>query len=658
MKIMQFNFTQNKFPSASMSLSNNYQVVSLSNYSPPAHTPTFLSLLERPKIYTGYINGYRQPVANIKIQIACFTLLQTQVLRKALHDYFSEYSVEFNSLQSEQDLVACLGQGILAIQKAANFPLFESIKIDVFSTEENIFNLWIPALHEDCFHQAMAFMLQFISFHIASEQKELSQMFASELNKLINELKSYAPNMNTYKFLEAAFHEKVPVRQLPQNVFQFGQSYYSRWMDSSFTDITSVLGARLSKDKLSTGILLEKAGLPIPEQKVVRTESEALAAARNIGYPVVIKPHNQDAGKGVFAGLITDNQVKQAYAAARESSEFVLLEKHIIGKDYRLLVYNGELIWAIERTPAGVTGDGSATISELIYRVNQDREKDVTLKQINISEDMLDFLADQGYELDSILSSGQFLPLSRIANISHGGTPVAVFDQVHPDNKLLAETAANLLRLDLAGIDFICPDIRQSWLTTGGAIIEVNSQPQIGTVTSAHLYKQILNKITPNQARIPIFVICSNAQDDLFTFKLHATLSRQYENIGIARDNSVYINKQKISQGISLYNAGESLLLNTNVDALIFCVNQLDDIEAQGMPFDRYDYLFFLDAPSAATDAVKKMEACLINGLFQSSHRKRYVDENMQDYLAQFGIEHKSNVVLSRHKMLDQVFFR
>lgn len=654
---MQFHFTQHKLPSTGISLNNNYKVVSSSNYSSASPVPTFLSLLERPKIYTGHMNGYHQPVARIKIQAASFSLLKIQFLQQALHDYFDRFSADFNTIQTELELITCLGQGIWIIQKAAGLPIFEPVKVDVISKEENIFNLWIPVLHEDCFHQATAFMLQFISFHIASES---NLAFMDEMNELINELKNYAPNMGTRLFLEAAFYEGIPWLQLPQNIFQCGYGRYSRWLDSSFIDTTSVLGARVARDKLSTSIMLKKAGLPVPSQKIIRSEAEAVKAALQMGYPVVIKPHNQDAGKGVFAGLVTKNQVKQAYASARKYSEMVLLEKHIVGKDYRLLVFNGELIWAVERIPAGVTGDGSSTIGELIHTINQLPERAMNnannvLKQIEISEDTHIFLAEQGYEINSVLKQGQFLPVSRIANISSGGTPVAVFDQVHPDNKRLAETAANLLRLNLAGIDFICSDIQQSYLTTGGCLIEVNGQPQLGVITAAHIYKQILTRLMKNQGRIPIFVICSHSSDDLFISQLHLFLAEQHQNIGIARGNCAYINSEKINHATSLYNAAESLLLNTNVDALIYCINHLGDIEIQGLPFDSYDCLFFLEAPLLNNDITKNLEACLINTLFKASHGMKVVNENTSDYLAQFDIGNKSIVVSPKNEILRSV---
>ncbi len=41
----------------------------------------------------------------------------------------------------------------------------------------------------------------------------------------------------------------------------------------------------------------------------------------------------------------------------------------------------------------------------------------------------------------------------------------------------MARQAAKTLRLDIAGIDFICPDISRSVREVGGGIMEVNAAP-------------------------------------------------------------------------------------------------------------------------------------------------------------------------------------
>ena len=61
--------------------------------------------------------------------------------------------------------------------------------------------------------------------------------------------------------------------------------------------------------------------------------------------------------------------------------------------------------------------------------------------------------------------------------MSTGGTSIDRTDEIHPDNAEIARQAAMVVGLDVAGIDFIIPDIARSVRETGGGIVEVNAGP-------------------------------------------------------------------------------------------------------------------------------------------------------------------------------------
>ena len=67
--------------------------------------------------------------------------------------------------------------------------------------------------------------------------------------------------------------------------------------------------------------------------------------------------------------------------------------------------------------------------------------------------------------------------LALTGNMSTGGISIDRTFDAHPDNVEIAEEAARLIGLDVAGIDFICPDIASPVRETGGAICEVNAAP-------------------------------------------------------------------------------------------------------------------------------------------------------------------------------------
>lgn len=558
-----------------------------------AHThQTAVALLTEPRLYDGYMNGNRQPSALITLQFSAVSALQRQHLQEAYNYYFAKYTAK-TMLQSVDDVVASFVESVCLLQKQGGLPVFEETHINKNNDHE--FTIWVPMLFSVCFHPVLSFVLQFFNHHLTEASFAPDKTLSAHIESLITMLKSHAPQgTNSLRFLKAANTENIPWRHVALNAFQYGYGKQSRWLDSTFTDKTSQITTILARNKRSMAVMLHNAGFPVAEQYVINSEAEALQMARRIGYPVVIKPLDQDGGKGVYARLVSEQSVKQAYQLAKKHSTNLLLEKHITGKDYRLLVLNGKLIWAIERIPAGVTGDGFNTIQALALKHNHQHEAVFPLRHIEITADTINYLAEQGFTLESVPPASQFVPLNRIANISTGGTPVGVFAKVHPDNIRLAETVAKLLRLDIAGVDFISPNIEQSYLENGGKLIEINSQPQLGSTTAPHIYKQILTTIVPDQGRIPIIVVCGQSIQDHTIRNLQETLFPQ-KQVGIAKNNCAYLDGAKIVSAATLFQAGQNLLALNEVDALIYCVEQAADIDRHGLPFDRYDSLYLLN---------------------------------------------------------------
>lgn len=104
----------------------------------------------------------------------------------------------------------------------------------------------------------------------------------------------------------------------------------------------------------------------MPKQETVRGPQDAVAAARRIGFPVVVKPLDGNHGRGVCLDLQNDDEVREAFAVAREQSRrgSVIVESFVTGKDYRCLIVGGRMQAIAERVPAHVVGDGEHTVSE------------------------------------------------------------------------------------------------------------------------------------------------------------------------------------------------------------------------------------------------------------------------------------------------------
>ena len=140
---------------------------------------------------------------------------------------------------------------------------------------------------------------------------------------------------------------------------QLGHGKYQQRIQATVTGRTPHIAVELASDKEETNKILASLGLPVPRQELVQSESQAVRAARRIGFPVVTKPYNGNHGRGISIRLTTDEEVAAGFATAREHSRSVIVETFVEGDDHRLLVVNGELVAATRRTPGHVVGDGT-----------------------------------------------------------------------------------------------------------------------------------------------------------------------------------------------------------------------------------------------------------------------------------------------------------
>ena len=418
------------------------------------------------------------------------------------------------------------------------------------------------------------------------------------------------PGSNTVRFIAAAQERGIPVCHLTKRIYRFGQGVHSRWLDSSFTDQTSTLSSTIARNKQQAAEVLRHGGLPVPSHHLANTLDQALKIADQLGYPVVVKPANLDGGVGVAAGLRNTEELKKAFVLAQKHSNQVLVEKHVNGKDYRLTVLHGELIWAIERVPGGVTGDGIQSVTQLVAELNRDVRRGEgmhsPLRRLELNEEATELLAIANMTPDSVPPAGCFVSLRRTANVANGGMPVAVLDQVHADNRRLAERAANLLRLDLAGVDVIIPDISRSWRETGAAICEVNGQPNIGQTTAAHLYGLILEKLVNGDGRIPVIMIVGEADNKPLSLALLSAFAGVGKIPGYANSSTMMVADEVVAQGrLSLFRSGQALLLDRSVEAVVLSANDLNLLKT-GLPVDRINVLVVAgsDFGSPATDVI------------------------------------------------------
>ena len=142
----------------------------------------------------------------------------------------------------------------------------------------------------------------------------------------------------------------------------------------------------------------------------------------------------------------------------------------------------GKIAAIAERVPAHVIGDGVLTIKQA-GRKDQRRPAPRGRSREGADPDQ-DRPGRHGLggrsgatALTTCRADGTMIKLTLTGNMSTGGISIDRTFEAHPENIEIAEEAAQVVGLDIAGIDFIAPDITQPVRETGGGICEVNAAP-------------------------------------------------------------------------------------------------------------------------------------------------------------------------------------
>jgi cyanophycin synthetase len=237
----------------------------------------------------------------------------------------------------------------------------------------------------------------------------------------------------------------------------------------------------LAGDKWASKAVLVRHGLPTPAAFAVDLEDEAAKALEVLGGLVAVKPNAGSQGRGVSTNLNDEEQVRHAFRQASRVNRVVMVERHHVGRDHRILVVDGKVAAVTEREPPAVAGDGVRSIGELVTALNkdprrgEDHEKPMT--KIVINSRVQAFLQRSDRTSLTVPAPDETVALSAIGSMSQGSRSIDRTDLIHPEIEAVAVEAAKAIGLDIAGVDILARDIGLPLREADAQIIEVNSSP-------------------------------------------------------------------------------------------------------------------------------------------------------------------------------------
>ena len=110
---------------------------------------------------------------------------------------------------------------------------------------------------------------------------------------------------------------------------------------------SGVLGSALSMDKVRCKWIWQRLGLPTPDFILVRSEQDLDAAARELEFPLMLKPVHEGSSLGA-AKVVAAEDLRQAWVNAARYDDQVICERWMRGGDYTVGILHGHALPAIK----------------------------------------------------------------------------------------------------------------------------------------------------------------------------------------------------------------------------------------------------------------------------------------------------------------------
>ncbi|ODH00502.1 cyanophycin synthetase [Nostoc sp. KVJ20] len=489
----------------------------------------------------------------------------------------------------------------------------------------NLTRISIQSLHERTSREVVYFVWDW--FEAITQDEKFA--FDGELIRLQDRFRaSVYGGPTVYALLRTASEKGIPAFYLwEEGLMQYGWGKkHVRGVATTF-NCDSHLDSEFTTRKDDCKAFLKTLGFPVPKGDIVFSEKEALAAAREIGYPVAVKPVVGHKGIGVTADIQDSKELVAAYnravaAIPEDQLTRIIVEKSISGSDFRLLCVNGRFVAATERRPASVVGDGYLTLAELIREENRKPARLDTptspMSKIQIDEAMELYLDEQRLSLDSVIEKGRTVYLRKVANLSAGGVSIDATPTVHDDNIILAQDIAQHFQLTCLGIDVITKSLAESWKSSNFAILEINAapgvlmhlKPSVGESVDvpSHILETFFESGT--DARIPIITFNKISVEELQATIDHILLQHPDWTIGAVCRDAVFVNRSKKVLSKDYNTNVQTLLRHPKLDLLIAEYAE-DILEEEGM-FYQSSNMVVLDNPT-------EIEMILVRDVFDGS---------------------------------------
>ena len=276
---------------------------------------------------------------------------------------------------------------------------------------------------------------------------------------------------------------KVEILDRKDNFILLKNGSHSEYVkQATFTTKDSYMSYLLMENKAVTKHVLHEKGIKVPLGKVYTQAQEAIDDyPKFIHQKVVVKPNFTNYGIGVcFVPPQDQNSYDESVRSAFTHGEEIIVEEFFHGNEYRFLVVGSKVPAICQRMAAHVVGDGKNSVRQLIKQTN---ENPANPKQpqyyIQMKKEEKQILQEQGMDFSSIPEVDQMVFLRKNSNVSTGGDPNDMTEEVPEEYSKIAVEAAQAVNATFCGVDMMIHDITKKPDPENYTIIELNFNPAL-----------------------------------------------------------------------------------------------------------------------------------------------------------------------------------
>ena len=238
----------------------------------------------------------------------------------------------------------------------------------------------------------------------------------------------------------------------------------------NFNNLNSHLTA---KNKPISNKIFKENNIPVPEHWIINKENKNYYMNDFfLTFPCVLKPVDGMQGKDVNTFIKNKDQYIRILNILLDKYDEIMLENQVYGDNYRIFLFNNQVIDVIKREQPYIIGNNKDNIEKLIEQKNNLQKEKKLFPTTNID---WDYILEQGYGKDSIPENNKKIFITNTINFHNGANPVRMdLTKIPKQNINIFIKAHKLINLECSGLDYMSRDIYIPYYINDGHIIEIN----------------------------------------------------------------------------------------------------------------------------------------------------------------------------------------